>query len=85
MKLVRISAIWCTSCILTYKDYQKIKEEYKNYTYEELDYDMDDITKYDVKDILPVIIIYKDDKEVTRITGEKRYKEIKKILEEVGN
>ena len=73
MKLVRISAIWCTSCILTYKDYQKIKEEYKNYTYEELDYDMDDITKYDVKDILPVIIIYKDDKEVTRITGEKRY------------
>ncbi len=85
MKLVRISAIWCTSCILTYKDYQKIKEEYKNYTYEELDYDMDDITKYDVKDILPVIIIYKDDKEVTRITGEKRYNEIKKILEEVGN
>ncbi len=85
MKLVRISAIWCTSCILTYKDYQKIKEEYKNYTYEELDYDMDDITKYDVKDILPVIIIYKDDKEVTRITGEKRYKEIKNILEEVGN
>lgn len=85
MKLVRISAIWCTSCILTYKDYQKIKEEYKNYTYEELDYDMDDITKYDVKDILPVIIIYKDDKEVTRITGEKRYKEIKNILEKVGN
>ena len=85
MKLVRISAIWCTRCILTYKDYQKIKEEYKNYTYEELDYDMDDITKYDVKDILPVIIIYKDDKEVTRITGEKRYNEIKKILEEVGN
>lgn len=84
MKLVRISAIWCTSCILTYNDFNEIKEEYSNLEYEELDYDTDDIEYYNVGNILPVIIIYKDNKEITRIIGEKRKKEIKKVLEELG-
>lgn len=84
MKLVRISAIWCTSCILTYQDWLKIKEEYNNYEYEELDYDTDDIEKYNPGDILPVIIVLKDNKEITRIIGEKKVKDIRKILEEVG-
>ena len=84
MKLVRISAIWCTSCILTYNDFNEIKEEYSNLEYEELDYDTDDIEYYNVGNILPVIIIYKDNKEITRIIGEKRKKDIKKILEELG-
>lgn len=84
MKLVRISAIWCTSCILTYNDFNEIKEEYSNLEYEELDYDTDDIDFYNVGNILPVIIIYKDNKEITRIIGEKRKKDIKKVLEELG-
>ena len=84
MKLVRISAIWCTSCILTYNDFNEIKEEYKEFECEELDYDTDDIDSYNVGNILPVIIVYKDNKEITRIIGEKRKKEIKKVLEELG-
>jgi thiol-disulfide isomerase/thioredoxin len=84
MKLIRISAIWCTSCILTYSDWNKIKEEFPNLEYEELDYDTDDIEKYNPKDILPVIIVLKDNKEITRITGEKKQKEIEKILKELG-
>lgn len=84
MKLVRISAIWCTSCILTYNDFNEIKEEYSNLEYEELDYDTDDVDFYNVGNILPVIIIYKDNKEITRIIGEKRKKDIKKVLEELG-
>jgi len=84
MKLVRISAIWCTSCILTYNDFNEIKEEYKEFEYEELDYDTDQIEEYNVGNILPVIIVYKDNKEVTRIIGEKKKKEIKKVLEELG-
>lgn len=84
MKLVRISAIWCTSCILTYNDFNEIKEEYKEFEYEELDYDTDQIEEYNVGNILPVIIVYKDNKEITRIIGEKRKKEIKKVLEELG-
>ena len=83
MKLVRISAIWCTSCILTNKDFKEIKEEHKDFEYEELDYDTDDIEKYNIGDILPVIIVYKDNKEITRIIGEKRKKEIENVIEEL--
>ena len=45
------------------------------------DYELVDIEKYDPKDILPVIIILKDNKEVARITGEKRKKEIEEAAE----
>lgn len=79
MKLVRISAIWCTSCILTKKDWDLVKE---NYEYEEYDYDLDSeiVKNYNIGNILPVIIVYKDDKEITRIVGEKSLKEIKEVL-----
>lgn len=83
MKIVRISAIWCTSCILTTKDFNQIKDKYNDIEYVELDYDTDDIDKYNPGDILPIIIIYKDNKEVTRIIGEKRFKEIDKVIEEL--
>lgn len=83
MKIVRISAIWCTSCILTTKDFNQIKEKYKDIEYIELDYDTDDIEQYNPGDILPIIIIYKDNKEVSRIIGEKRFKEIDKVIEEL--
>ena len=83
MKLVRISAIWCTSCILTKKDWDEIKEDYD---YLEYDYDMDSdiIKKYDVGKILPVIIVLKDDLEIARITGEKKKKEILEVLGDIN-
>ena len=79
MKLVRISSTWCTSCILTKKDWDEIKE---NYEYEELDYDMDEekVKKYNVGNILPVIIVLKDNKEVSRIVGEKKKQQILEVL-----
>ena len=83
MKIVRISAIWCTSCILTKKDFDLIKEKYKDFEYEELDYDTDDIEKYNIGDTIPVIIVYKDNKELTRIIGEKRFKDIDNVLREL--
>ena len=81
MKIVRISAIWCTSCILTRKDFDMIKEKYSNAEYVELDYDTDELEEYNVGDILPVIIVYKNNIEISRIIGEKRFKEIDKVLE----
>lgn len=79
MKLIRISSLWCTSCIVTKKDWDQIKEKYE---YEEYDYDMDEeiVKKYNVGDILPVIIVLKDNKEINRIIGEKNKKEIEEIL-----
>ena len=81
MKLVRISSMWCTSCIITYPIWKEIKEKYPNIEYEELDYDMDDI-KEQVGEILPVVILKKDNQELTRIIGEKTKKEMIEILEE---
>lgn len=80
MKLVRISSMWCTSCIVTYPIWKEIQETYPNIEYEELDYDLDDV-KEQVGDILPVVILKDQDQEITRIVGEKTKKEILEILE----
>lgn len=82
MKLVRISSMWCTSCIVTYPIWNELKQEYSNIEFEELDYDMDDISKENVGEILPVIILKNNDLELTRIIGEKSKTEIIKVLEE---
>ena len=73
MKLVRISSMWCTSCIVTYPIWKEIQETYPNLEYEELDYDLDDVQEQ-VGDILPVVILKDQDQEITRIVGEKTKK-----------
>ena len=73
--------MWCTSCIVTKKPWDEIKQ---NYEYEEYDYDMDEeiIKKYNVGNVLPVIIVLNNNNEINRIIGEKSKKEIEKILGE---
>lgn len=85
MKLIRISAIWCPSCIVTYNIWNEIKEKYPEYEYEEYDYDDDEevIEKYNIGEIIPVIIILKNNVEMTRIIGEKSKKEIFEIVDKV--
>ena len=75
MKYVMISAIWCPACIITNTAMEKIIEE-RHITVEKLDYDFDDISKYNVGKILPEIIVYKNDEEIGRIIGEKNYKDL---------
>lgn len=83
MKYIKISAMWCPYCIVMNKIWKKVKEEYPNVTFTELDLDMDEESeKYNVGDILPVIIRTKDDVEVARLIGEKTYEEVKKFIEE---
>ncbi|MBR1718257.1 MAG: hypothetical protein IJ715_03195 [Bacilli bacterium] len=57
------------------KLWKKLKDKYNNFEYVELDYDMDDIDEYNAGEILPIIIIYKENVEVKRIIGEKSEKE----------
>lgn len=72
MKIVKISAIWCGGCLVMHKAWKNIKKAYPNIEIISLDYDMDseEVLKYNVGDILPVTIFYKDDLEVKRIDGE---------------
>lgn len=85
MKLIRISAIWCTSCILTYSIWQDIQKEYPHFEYIEYDYDTDSdlFGQYQIGSILPVILVFNKNQEVTRIIGEKTKAEIKEILNQL--
>lgn len=80
MKIVRISAVWCMSCIVTHEEWLKVKENHKTIEFIELDYDIDDIEKYHVSDILPITIFYKDNEEVRRIEGEFKEKDIERVI-----
>ena len=86
MKLIKFSALWCPSCLIMNGRVNKIVDEY-NLEYVEYDYDIDDakVEEYKVGDILPVIIIENNGKEVIRIIGEKSEKELKRLLEGVSN
>ena len=80
MKIVMINAIWCSGCIVMKKVWKKVLENYNlDITY--LDYDFDDISTYNVGNILPVAIIYKDGIEINRIIGENTYEEVVRVLE----
>lgn len=87
MELIRISAVWCSSCIITYKDWNKLKENYPNYEYSEYDYDMDVdvVEQYNIGNTIPVVIAKKDGEEIGRIIGEKNYKELEDWMKEVTN
>ncbi len=82
MEIVKISAIWCGGCLKTNKAIKKVKENYKDITISNLDYDMDEekVAPLNVGEILPVMIFYKDGKEVARLIGEKNYDEIVEVI-----
>ncbi len=80
MKLICISAVWCMSCIIMNPIIDKVGDKL-NLEVIKYDYDTDDICeKYNVKDILPVIILEKEGVELTRIIGEVKEEEIYKII-----
>ncbi len=77
MKVIKISAVWCGSCIKMKKIWNEIENEY-NLEVEnlDLDFDEDEVKKYNVGDILPVSIFLVNNKEVERLIGEKTKEEI---------
>ena len=84
MKVIKINAIWCSACLVMNNNWNKVlkNKDIKTVSY---DYDVDEeiIRKYNVGDVLPVFIFYKDDKEVYRFSGEKSYKELIDLVEEL--
>ena len=82
MKLIKITSVWCPSCLIMRPRYAEIENEYNMETIE-YDYDTDTkiVNKYAVGDILPVVIVVKNDIEVTRIIGEKSKKDLIKIFD----
>lgn len=86
MKVVKISAVWCSGCLVMNKIWKNILKKYDIETISlDIDIDEDEVKKYDVGDVLPVLIFYKDDVEIIRIIGEKSEEDIIKIIEEIGD
>ena len=82
MKIIRISAIWCSSCIIMKSRFNEVIND-KNLEVINLDYDEDDIDKYNVGEILPVFIKIENEKEVNRLIGEHTKKEIESFIGEL--
>ena len=83
MKLIKITAVWCLSCILMN---ERINNAIKGKNIDLIEYDYDDdediIEKYNIGKILPVLIIIDDNgKELKRSIGEKTEKELNEFLE----
>ncbi len=80
MKIVKISSLGCPSCIIMNNIINKIKNDYI-FEIEELDYDFDEIEGFNPGKILPVLIFFKNNKEIARLCGEHKKEEIINILE----
>ncbi len=85
MKLIKISSVWCPSCLIMNPRYIELSKDL-NVNMEEYDYDMDTeiVSKYKIGDILPVVIVMNNNQELTRIIGEKSKKELNKIFKDIG-
>ena len=80
MKVVKITASWCMSCIIMNQTLKEVEEKYKpNYETIKLDYDMnkEEIEQYNIGKILPVYIkLDNNNKEIDRLIGEHSKKEL---------
>lgn len=84
MKVIKITAMWCSSCLLMNRIYKKINSKY-NFETINLDIDMDEdkVLKYGDIDKLPVFIFLDNDLEKLRIIGEISEENFEKRLKEV--
>ena len=85
MKIVKISAIWCGGCLVMNKAWENLKKNYSEIEFATLDYDMDEeeVKKYNIGDILPVFIFYKNGNEVKSINGEIKESVLVETIEEL--
>lgn len=85
MRVIKITALWCSGCLIMNKVWNEVIEKRKIETIS-LDYDMDEelVAEYNPGNILPVFIFEKDGHEVKRMIGEKTVDEMIDIIDELG-
>ena len=82
MKIIKIGAIWCPGCLVMNKIWNKLDKD-NDLEIVSLDYDIDSdkISKYNVGNILPVIIfVDKDNNELERLVGEQTENKIWEVI-----
>lgn len=83
MKIIKVSALWCPSCLIMNDIIDEVVNEKSveliKYDY---DYDAEIANRYNVGNILPVLILINDkNEEIKRIVGEHSKKEIIEFIE----
>ena len=87
MKLVKISAMWCMSCIVMNNLLDNVLSKYKVlFDIEDLDYDVDFtlVSKYNVSSVLPVYILTDSSGEIDRLVGEVSESQLISFLKDNG-
>lgn len=83
MQIIKIGAVWCPGCLVMNKIWNNILKN-NNLDILELDYDMDsdEVLKYNVGQVLPVIIfVDKDGIELERLIGEQKEDKLMEIID----
>jgi len=83
MKIIKIGAIWCPGCLVMKKVWNNILKNYE-LDITELDYDMDseEVFKYNIGQVLPVIIfVDKDGVELERLVGEQKENKLMEVID----
>lgn len=84
MKIVQIGAIWCSSCLVMEKIYQRCQKKFDTLTWStyDLDFNEEEVSHYHVGEKIPVLIFEKDGEIVSRLVGEKSEEEVITWIEE---
>jgi len=85
VKLIKIGAVWCTSCLVMKQKWAEIENELPWLKTEYLDYDSDRaaVKELKVNAILPVVIFFDDQgNELIRLQGEQSKKKLLKLIQE---
>jgi len=83
MQIIKIGAVWCPGCLVMNKIWNNILKN-NDLDIVELDYDMDsiEVSKYNVGQVLPVIIfINKDGIELERLVGEQKENKLMEVID----
>ncbi len=85
MKVIKITAMWCSACIIMNNLWNDILKDY-NIETESYDYDFDEeiVKSFNPGDILPIFIFKDDDKEIGRIQGEINKDELISYMKGLG-
>ena len=83
MQIIKIGAVWCPGCLVMNKVWNNILKN-NDLDILELDYDMDndEVSKYNIGQVLPVIIfVDKDGVELERLVGEQKEDKLMEIID----
>lgn len=83
MRIIKITASWCPSCLIMNDMIEDVINS-RNFELTSYDFDMDDevVKKYNIGNILPVLIKFNDNnEELSRLVGEHSKKEVEEFIE----